>query len=191
MSVKELLSLKKKIQARLPAFKHPDWQKRKEVGTRWRRPRGLHNKMRHGVHGRPASVNPGYRTPAEIRGFTSSGLLPILVYTLADISKADAKKNCVIIGSVGDKAKVALLQACKEKGFNVLNVKNVDASLKDIADKLLARKETKKQSKQKKETKAKQKAPKKEEIKEEKIESTPDSKQQEKKEMDKVLTRKE
>lgn len=196
MSVKELLSLKKKIKARLPAFKHPDWQKRKEVGTRWRRPRGLHSKMRHGVHGRPASVNPGYRTPAEIRGFTSSGLLPVLAYTLSDLSKVDAKKNGVIIGSIGDKAKVVLLQACKEKGFNVLNVKNVDASLKDIADKFLARKETKKQSKQKKDTKAKQKAPKKEETKEEKkeekIEAKPeDSKQQEKKEMDKVLTRKE
>ena len=195
MSTK-LLALKKRIKARLPEFKHPDWQKRKEVGTRWRRPRGLHSKMRHGIHGRPASVNPGYRTPAELRGMTDAGLLPVLVYTATDFAKVDAKKNGVIIGSIGSRLKAVLLQICKDKGFKVLNVKDVDATLKDIAGRLAARKEAKKESLKKKETKAKQKLPKKEEMKEAKKESVEEAKpeqakEQEKKEMDKVLTRKE
>lgn len=141
---KLLLALRKKISAKRPHFRHFDWQKRKEVGTRWRRPRGLHNKMRKGVWGKPATVNPGYRGPVAVRGLSQEGLVRSLVYTVSEVAKLDAKKHAVIVGSMGGRMRVAVLGECKKKGITVLNHKNIDEAIKTVAGQMNERKEMKK-----------------------------------------------
>lgn len=187
MNVKQLLALKEKMKAKLPEFKHYDSHKRKEVDPSWRKPRGLHNKMRKGIHGRPASVNVGYRTPVAVRYMTKAGLLPSLVYSLVDFGKLDPKVHGVLLGRTGNRNKAILLQACKDKKFTVLNVKDVDSAIKSIAEQFASRKKIKADSVKQKAEKAKQKVAKKEEKKEMPAE---EKKEQDKKEMDKVLTEK-
>ena len=190
MADKKLLDLKKKMKKKQPAFKHYDHQKRKKVGTRWRFPSGMHNKIRHGFNGQPAQVNDGYRTPLAVRGMTKDGLIPIRIHTLAEISTLDPKQHGVVLGKVGGKKKTALLEACKKAGCKVLNVKDVDAKIKAIADALVARKEKKTEASKKKAEKAK-KAEKKAEKKEEKKADAEETQKQEKKEQAKVLTKRE
>lgn len=141
---KALLALRKKISAKRPKFRHFDWQKRKEVGTRWRRPRGLHNKMRKGVWGKPATVNPGYRGPAAVRGLSNEGLVRMTVYTTSEIAPLDGKKHAVVLGKVGGRMRVAILGECKKKNLTVLNHKNIDDAIKTVAGELNLRKELKK-----------------------------------------------
>lgn len=186
--MKSLLELKKRISAKRPRFRHYDWQKRKEVGTRWRRPRGLHNKMRKGVWGRPATVNPGYRSPVAVRGMTRDGLLPVRVYNSADLSTLNAKTEGVLLGKVGARKRALLLEECKKKGLTVLNHKNVDESIKAVAGALNERKAAKKaraEARAKRDVGAQKKPAPKPKAEE------PKSQEEQKKEQDKVLTQRE
>ncbi|VVB80910.1 50S ribosomal protein L32e [uncultured archaeon] len=184
MTTKKLLELRKEISARRPRFVREDSQKRIEVGGEsWRRPKGMHSKMRDGLWGRPASVNVGYRGPAEVRGMHPSGLMPIVANNADQLIKIDAKTQGVIMGHVGDKKKITILTTCKQKGLTILNVKNTDEMIKKLTDNVTARKEAKKNRALAKEQKSKQKTqPKKEETA---------TKEQERKEMEKILTKKE
>lgn len=182
--MKKLLALRKEISKRRPEFVQQDQHKRPDLQLRWRKPKGMHSKMRHGVWGRPASVNIGYRGPAAVRGLDNSGLIPMLVYNLQELGTVDAKTHGVIIGSVGGKKKTELLTACKQKNITVLNIKKVDETIKMLTDRVTDRKAAKKEAAKRREARTKA-APKKENKKEEV------TKEQEKKEMDKVLTQKE
>lgn len=185
--MKSLLELRKKLNAKRPSFLHYDHQKRKEVGTRWRRPKGLHNKMRLGKWGKPATVNVGYRNPVAVRGLDQSGLTRVLVNTLSDLDGFDAKTQGVWLGSVGVRKRAVLLDACKKKNFKVLNFKSVDAEMSRIGDMLSARKKAKAERVKEKTAKQKVAAPK----KEEKEAPKEESKEQAKAEKDKVLTKRE
>jgi len=184
MTTKKLLTLRKEISKRRPEFVQQDQHKRPDLQLRWRRPKGMHSKMRHGVWGRPVSVNPGYRGPAAVRGLHDSGLIPMLVHNVEQLGSVDPKTHGAIIGHIGGRKKTEVLAACKQKGIMVFNVKNVDVTMKALADKVTARKDAKKAAVKRKEEKAKS-IPKKEAKKEE------PTKEQEKKEMEKVLTQRE
>ncbi|MEM3154685.1 MAG: eL32 family ribosomal protein [Candidatus Woesearchaeota archaeon] len=185
MSSKNTLQLRKEISRKRPEFVMQDHHKRPETQKRWRRPKGLHSKMRHGVWGRPACVNVGYRGPAEVRGLDAKGMMPVLINNEAALSAVDPKKHSIIIGSVGDRKRAVLLNACKQKGITVLNFKKIDEELQNISNKIALRKETKKQRAERKQSMAKA-APKKEAKKEE-----PMTKEQERKEAEKVIIQKE
>lgn len=187
MTTKKLLTLRKEISKRRPEFVMQDQHKRPDLQIRWRKPKGMHSKMRHGVWGRPASVNVGYRGPVEVRGLHNSGLAMVLVQNAEQAARLDSKTQGAVIAHVGGKKKTQILQACKQKGITVLNVKNVDQEIQKLTDAVSARKEAKKTADQRKASKVKT-APKKEEKKET---EEPVTKEQERKEMEKVLTKKE
>ncbi len=186
MTTKKLLGLRKQINAKRPEFRQQDSHKRKEIVSAWRRPKGMHSKMRHGVWGRPASVNVGYRGPAEVRGMHDSGLMPILVNTVSELTNFDAKTQGAILGHIGGRKKVDVLTACKQKGITVLNVKNVDETIQTLKDRVTARKTAKKEAEKSKAAKQKT-IPKPEPKKEE----TPKTKEEERKEAEKVMIQKE
>lgn len=190
MTDKKLLDVKKRMKKKQPAFKHYDHQKHKKVGTRWRFPSGMHSKMRHGFNGQPAQVNDGYRTPVAVRGMTKDGLMPVRIHTIAEVSALDPKQHGVVLGKVGGKKKTELLEACKKAGCKVLNVNDIDAAIKAVADALAARKEKKTEAVKKKEEKTK-KAEKKAEKKQEKPVDAEEAQKQEKKEQEKILTKRE
>ncbi len=186
MITKKLLTLRKAISKRRPEFVMQDQHKRPDLDRRWRKPKGMHSKMRHGVWGRPASVNVGYRGPAAVRGLHLSGLQMVRVNTLSELAALDVKTQGAIIANVGGRRKTELLTACKQKNVTVFNVKNIDEELKILVGKVATRKEKNKSRTQKKQTAAKA-APKKEAKKEE----APMTKEQERMEAEKVIIQKE
>jgi len=183
MTDKNLLQLRKKISARRPKFVPEDKQKRKRLSDSWRKPKGMHSKMRHGFWGKPACV----RGPKAVRGLHFSGLVPVLVNTVAELEKIDSKIQGVIIGHIGGRKKIQVLEACKQKGITVLNVKNVDETTKMLTDKVTARKEAKKA----REKKAKPVEKKPEAKKEEKKPEVEKTKEEERKDVEKILTKRE
>ena len=119
--------------------------KLKRLGTKWRKPRGRHNKQRlrkkrwklierieegkikhkymdaliNAAYGKLPSI--GRKKSKEERG-KINGLLPKRVFNLRDLKGVDKDKEIVIIASqVGKKKRQEILNYCKENGIKVLN----------------------------------------------------------------------
>lgn len=187
-SIKRLLELRRKIKSRKPLFIRQDTGK-KRLKIKWRRPTGLHSKLRGRLSGRPKRIAIGYRSPRKVRGLHKSGLQKYVISSIKDLEGLDAKKiGLVISSSLGDRKRIIMLKRASELGFNVLNIKNPDEYVKDVENKINLRKTAKK----KEEEKAKPvKAEKKETTKTEDNIESEEKKETEKKEKDKLLTKRD
>lgn len=184
MTTKALLELRKRMNAVKPDFVRQDLHKKPNLKKKWRKPRGLHSKLRLRKRGKGKHVSRGYRSPVEVRGLDHSGLIVMVVSSPNTIRKLDSKKYGIVISSaVGKKKRVEMLKTAKEHGFNVLNIRNPDDYIKKAEERL-------KKAKAESGIKSQTKEAKKEEKSEEKV-SAEDQKDAEKKEKDKVLTKRE
>jgi len=105
-----------------PAFKRQEWYRYKMLGDSWRRPRGIHSKMRRGFKRRPPMVEIGYRGPAAVRGLHPSGFEEVMVYNADNLSAVDPKTQAVRIGgTVGVKKRLVIEARAAELGIRVLN----------------------------------------------------------------------
>ncbi len=199
MSNEKLLQLRKELKERIPKFYGQDSHKRKEVGKAWRKPKGLHSKIRHSFRGKLSLVRVGYMLPKALRGLTDRGMKVFIVRNKRDFELAEkAEDTALVISSqIGAKKKVALLKKAKENGMLVLNFRDVDSYLKRIDEELIKKNTVKKESQKKKEERKKElekkaeKAEAKELDKKIEEEDLKKKKEEEKKELDKLLTKRE
>lgn len=121
--VKErLLKVRKRQKSKKPAFRRHDSHKKKRVGESWRRPRGLHNKLRSGIAAKGALVQIGYRSPNEVRGLHPSGYEEVLVHRPSDVEKVDATIQAIrVSGKVGIKKRLDIEERAEELGVKILN----------------------------------------------------------------------
>jgi|FLOH01.1.fsa_nt_gi large subunit ribosomal protein L32e len=178
-----------------PVFKRSDSHKKVKLGTRWKKPRGLQNKKRLCKKGYGANVSTGYMNSKDSKGKTVKGLLPVKVSNISNFIGLDKKTCGIIIGSVGAKKKLVLLDEAKKQGFQVLNLK-VEETIKKINSSLEERKKSKKQKEEEKKTKEKSQKEEKKDIEskvqtEEKTLSDDEKKEEEKKKKDKALIAKQ
>jgi len=197
------MSEKQSLKRKKPKFIRQDANKKKRLGKKWRKPKGIDSKLRLQKAGHRKLVRIGYGNAKAVRG-TQKRLLPIRISTLKELEGIDSKKQGTIISSsVGTKLKLKIMKKAKENGITVLNIKDVDAYIKGIeekrrekkeekekvkADKEKKKKELEKKAEEKKEEPAEKKKPEGEEELEKKIE---EEEKKEKRELDKVLTKKE
>ena len=110
------------ISGNRPAFKRQEWFRYQKLGEAWRRPRGIHSKMRRGMKRRPPMVEIGYRGPALVRDLHPSGFEEVLVYNVEGLENIDPKTQAARIGgTVGVKKRIAIENRAKELGIRVLN----------------------------------------------------------------------
>jgi|TARA_Y100000310_G_scaffold251425_1_gene257916 large subunit ribosomal protein L32e len=121
-----------------PNFLRRAWTRYAKLGKgvkknqKWRRPTGRDNKMREKRRGKPAVVSVGYKaSKKEVKEI-------VVVNTLKELERV---KGPVVIGSVGNKKKIELVEKAKEKGIEVSNL-NVNKFLKKVNKK--SKKEDKK-----------------------------------------------
>jgi len=192
MSAKDSLTLRKKIKAKKPKYLREDHHKKKAVDKNtWRSPRGRHSKMRHGFQGHRATLEIGYGSPRKARHLHSSGLMPVLVCNVDGLSAINKDKQAAVIsGRVGNKKKMDIAKKAKDLGIKMINLKDVDAYLKKMEDMIKQKKDKKAKTAQAKEKKKKEKEKKAEEKKKE-AEAPEDTKKKERKELEKVLTKRE
>lgn len=205
--MKKLLELKKNMKSKLPTFSRKDSHKKAKLGDKWRRPKGLQNKMRLQKRAHKKIVKTGYGTPADLRDRTNVGLRIVNVSTKKEIETITKEEAVVISSKVSKKTLVELLEFCESKKVFVENIKDVPKKIKEIKDAFTAKKLVKndklssrtakkaaldKKSKAEKDKAEKAKAEKENKNKksDDKLENKIDDKDKEKKEKDKILTKK-
>ena len=189
MNVERLLELRNEMKAKKPDFVRQDAHKKKKLEEKWRRPRGIHSKLRRKFRGKGKHPSIGYSSPKKVRGLTREGLKPVLVHNLNELKTLRDGEGAVI-ARIGLKKKIEIVKKAIEMKIKLLNVKNPEKFLEDAKAKLEERKkkaeerEKKKKEKKKLEKKVEEEKKEKEEKKEEKTEET---KKGEKSEKIKVL----
>lgn len=198
-ATQDLLAVRKQVKAKKPTFLRQDCHQRKKLNVGWRKPQGMHSKLRLKLKGHIKNVTPGYGSPRLVKGFHPSGLIQKTVVTMADIASLNPQTEGMVIASrVGKRKKVMLVKEAMRKGITILNLRDPQAFLTTIEQMQQKKREVKEASQKEKETKQKEleKAAKEKEKKEKKgieetIKTDEEKKEAMKKEMDKVLTKKD
>ncbi len=174
-------------------FIRQDSHKKVKLGEKWRRPKGLHSKLRLQKKGHPKGVSIGYGNAIKEKFTLKNGLMPVLVDCLKDIERIDSKKQCAIISkNIGLKKKIEILKEISKKGIKVSNIKDVNEFIKKSEEKIKEKKQEKNKAEKEKQEKKKQieKEKKDKESIEKKVKKTDEEKkEEEKKEKDKILTK--
>ncbi len=119
------LEKRKKIKERTPKFRREEWYRYKRVKQNWRRPDGIHSKMRMNRKYRPARVRIGFRGPKITRGLHSSGFEEVMVYNTKDLKKIDPKTQAGRIGSsVGTKKRIDIEKEAEKLDIRILNIQH-------------------------------------------------------------------
>ena len=110
------------INGHRPAFKRQEWFRYSKLGEKWRKPKGIHSKMKRQLKRRPPMVDVGFRGPVAARDLHPSGFEEVLVYNVDGLEGIDPKKQAVRIGgTVGTKKRMAIEDRADELGIRVLN----------------------------------------------------------------------
>ena len=107
-----------------PEFLRQQWWQFPKLRNKakWRRPRGIHSKMRRHFGYRPPVVRIGYSAPKKVRGLHPSGFKEVLVYNVSQLSNIDASKEAIRIAhTVGRKKRMEIIEKADELGIKVLN----------------------------------------------------------------------
>jgi large subunit ribosomal protein L32e len=129
---KKLLEVRKTIKDKKPEFKQQDFHKKKRLGDKWKRPRGLQSKMRHQFKGYHRIVKQGWRSPVEVRGLHQKGLEIVMVYNVSDLAKVKKDQGVMIASNVGNKKRMEIIIKAEELKLTILNIK-VDKFKAEIA----------------------------------------------------------
>lgn len=185
----KLMDVKKKLSRKRPDFIREGSQNSVRAGKKWRKPRGLHSKMRHQFAGHRKRVKSGYMGPALVRGLDNKGFKLVNVNNLRELNLLDPKLHKIVLSSkIGVKNKILLLEQASQKGFNIYPYKDPLKKIEEFKDKLKSRK-AEKVAKVKVKKERKEKMVKKKPELEEKVLTAEDKKKEEKKEMEKVITK--
>jgi len=112
----------RRIKKKKPKFRRPQWKTRASVSLSWRRPKGIHSKLRERRGGKGKVPAIGYGTPKIIKGLHPSGYEEVLIHTPAQITLIDGKTQAIRIGSsVGKRKRADINELAIKKGVKVLN----------------------------------------------------------------------
>ena len=117
-----LLRVRTRQKSKKPEFNYHDSHKKKRLGTSWRKPQGLHNKLRQQVAAKGSLVKPGFGSPKAVRGFHPCGYPEMLVNNVAELMKAQGFVVRIASG-VGMKKRLDIQAKASEMGLRVLNPK--------------------------------------------------------------------
>ncbi len=205
------VSLRRSLKAKKPRFLRQDGHKKVRLGKKWRKPKGLQNKMRLHKRGYRRSVSAGYKSPRKSRGLDRSGLKIVYVHSAGDLKNITPEHGIVISAGVGIKKRLEIIKQATSMKITIINIKDTAAYVKDAEERIRKKKEEKeklrkdkkkKEEKQKKEAEEKEKKEKEKEekearekksidrIAEEEEKKTETKKETEKKEKDRILTKK-
>ena len=120
----ELLAIRRKMKKRKPSFLRQEWWCKKTLDRNWRKPRGIHSKLREHEVARGALPRAGYGSPVAVRGLNRMGYREVLVRNTKDIEKLNRKDDMAVIsGTVGKRKRLAILEFAIKNNIKVLNKK--------------------------------------------------------------------
>lgn len=162
--MERLIMIRNQMKARKPNFQQQTVNVYPQNEGKWRKPRGIHSKMRRGFRGNPAMPSIGYGSPKAVKGLDRQGDKLVLVENLKQLENLKNEK-IILSSTLGLKKKIAILTKAKEKNIKVANVKDIGEFLEDTKKKIESKKseeskkrEKKSKTKEEAEKKAKEKA---------------------------------
>ena len=192
--MKELLETRNKLKAKKPTFIRHDAHKKLRVGTGWRKPTGRQNKMRLHRKGYARSRSTGFGSPIAVKGLSRNGLVQVIIHNKKDFEGLNPSKDGIIFSrTLGARKKTELIAHAQEKKFTILSL-DANKYTQRVKEQLAAKESKKKELLKKKsdQKKAAEKTDKKQEDKKAVAQdNSEDKKEVEKKEHDKVLTKKD
>ncbi|MBW2978142.1 50S ribosomal protein L32e, partial [Candidatus Woesearchaeota archaeon] len=161
------LELRKQIKKKKPEFVRQD-TKRKKLELKWRKPKGLHAKMRKKLKGYRKSPSPGYGSPRKVKNLHKSGLNTMLVASIKNLEKINPETDGIILSStLGLRKKIEIIKKAIEKKIKILNIKDPEQFLKSTEEQIRKKKEAREAKVKEKEKRRKEKEKKKDEKKKE------------------------
>jgi len=134
---KRLLRLRKRMSQKRPHFRRFEEWRFVRIKDRWRRPKGIDNKMRQKRKGWPKSVKVGYGSPRAVRNLHPSGKEEIAVYNVGDLTIVDPETQVARIGgSVGRKKRTSILREANILGIRILNPGAIDLEEEPIEEEI-------------------------------------------------------
>ena len=122
-SKEELLALRKKIKSYKPNFIRHDGHKKMRLEKVWRKPRGLHNKVREHRRGYVRNLTPGYGSPLGVKGLHPSGLRSVLITHVSQLKDLDKVNDGLMVSAqMGARKKLLVLQEAQKLQLKVLNL---------------------------------------------------------------------
>ncbi len=94
---------------------------RRKLSPAWRKPRGMHNKVRQSRKGKPPKVKAGYGWNADLRHIHPSGFLEALVHRPEELAGLGPGRAVRVGGRVGRKKRLEIQSKAQEMGLKVLN----------------------------------------------------------------------
>ena len=121
--LKWAIKVRTERKAHEPEFRRQEWFRyRRLEKTGYRKPRGMHSKMRMHWKYRPSVVRIGFRGPKAARGLHPSGFKEVLVHNELALAGIDPKTQAIRIGhSVGGRKRQKIQEKADELGIRVLN----------------------------------------------------------------------
>ncbi|MFP3228603.1 MAG: 50S ribosomal protein L32e [Nitrososphaeria archaeon] len=114
--------LRRASKGRRPTFVRQESWRYLRVKPNWRRPRGIHSKMRESVSGHMPLVRVGYRSPVALRGLHPSGYEDVLVHNVGELEGLDPRRHAVRIASaVGGRKREEIIRRARALGLRILN----------------------------------------------------------------------
>jgi len=135
MADEKLLKVRATLKKRKPTYRRVQAHQFAKLNheTKWRKPKGMGNKVRRGRRGKPSMPEVGFSSPKSIRGLNKNGLREVIIGNTSDLVKLNAKEDIAVIGrTVGGRKKIEILAKAKELKVSVAGHKDVDASVKSL-----------------------------------------------------------
>ncbi|MFA4887137.1 MAG: eL32 family ribosomal protein [Candidatus Nanoarchaeia archaeon] len=155
------LATRNKQKAKKPRFRRGQAGIMPQISKTWRRPRGIHNKIRRGKRGKPRGPALGFGSPASVKGLERNGTRSILVNTPEQLNLLKQGEAAIIASAVGLRKKIIIVQQAMDKKISILNVKDPTAFLNTVKERFSKKKQEKNVVKEevKKENKKKENKP--------------------------------
>ena len=102
-------------------FERQDKNKKVEVPSTWKKPRGKHSNVRLKKKSAAPMPNPGYRQPKEVRGLHPSGYEDVLVHNTSDLEELEEGEAARIASKVGEKKREKIIEKADGEDIKVLN----------------------------------------------------------------------
>ena len=119
---RRLLRLRKKLSQGRPKFNAFESWRYIKIKSRWRKPRGIDNKMRTNEKGWPRVANIGWGGPSAVRGLHPTGKEEVLIQNTNDLVAIDKENQVARIGgTVGGRKRAQILEAAEKLGVKILN----------------------------------------------------------------------
>ncbi|RDD52221.1 50S ribosomal protein L32e [Nanoarchaeota archaeon NZ13-N] len=122
-----LLRIRKRIKREKPDYLRPYWWTKLRLRNKmdsWRRPKGIHSKMKFKEKGKQPLVEVGYGSPREVRGLLGNGKRPVIVHNVEELERLNKEKEVAVIASeVGKRKRIEIIKKAQELGIEILNSK--------------------------------------------------------------------